>query len=275
MKKYLLFLFSGCLLSGGNIWAQDKVYLSNGGVINAKVKEVGAANITYKRYDNPDGPDYYLDKSEIEKIQYQNGATDNFAEAPRAMWDRRPGPPRRPMMRRIDTSKHYGPNVIAIAPLQLSENGIGVGASYERTLDLYGIVSLYIPLYLTFNVNNDSYNGYNDYNSQPMFYAAPGLKFYPTGNRGIVKYSIGPAFVFGTGRTNSDYYNYLSSYMPYDVPHTVFGVMVNNTLNINPSPKIYLGLELGLGGTYLNRVDGHNAGSTGLTQFAFRAGYRF
>ena len=53
------------------------------------------------------------------------------------------------------------------------------------------------------------------------------------------------------------------------------GMIVNNTLNINPTPHLYLGLELGLGVSYIDRIGGINYGSEGLAQFGFSVGYRF
>ena len=35
--------------------AQDKIYKKNGGIIDAKVKEVTPTIINYKRFDNPNG----------------------------------------------------------------------------------------------------------------------------------------------------------------------------------------------------------------------------
>jgi hypothetical protein len=55
----------------------------------------------------------------------------------------------------------------------------------------------------------------------------------------------------------------------------MLGVMINNTLNIQPTPHLYMGVELGLGVSYVNKVGSTNLGETTLGQFAFKMGYRF
>src|SRR4051812_16880200 len=51
--------------------------------------------------------------------------------------------------------------IVALAPFQYSENGVGVGLSYERALDPDGVISLYVPFIATFNLskNRDYYYG--------------------------------------------------------------------------------------------------------------------
>lgn len=56
--------------------AQDFMYFSNGEVLRVKVTEVGTSEIRYKKFDNLSGPVYVVNKSEVQKIQYQSGQTD-------------------------------------------------------------------------------------------------------------------------------------------------------------------------------------------------------
>jgi hypothetical protein len=184
--------------------------------------------------------------------------------------------------------RHY--TTLAIAPLQYTENGVGLGLSYERALDHEGIISLYMPVMGTFNLKNryndnyyynynNNYNGNNNNQASVMFYAMPGVKFYPTG-MGRVKYAVGPNAVVGVGQKaeyNNMYdpyysYNY-SSYGVYN--RFLLGMMVNNSLNINATPHLYIGAEMGFGFTYYDRVGNYNRGVTFLTQGNFKMGYTF
>lgn len=182
----------------------------------------------------------------------------------------------------------YADNILAIAPIQLSENGVaGFGISYERSLDKAGIISFYLPISAVMNTNSEQRLGSDAHYNDPMMYIMPGVKLYPTGNKGIAKYAVGPSLVFATGqRTDVD--NSILAYNTYPYPyyypynnmyvtrtHTMLGMMVNQSLNINPSPHLYVGTELGLGFTYLNNLDGVNQGTTGMVQFSFKMGYRF
>jgi hypothetical protein len=288
MKTLLLSLL--LLTVSLSAYCQDKIYKRDGSTLTVLVKEISDKNVKYKKYDNQAGPDYSIAKDDVEKIQYQNGSEDVFdgdgdnrrrpsimdirEEMQQKMAQRRAAKPKS----KLDVAA----NILSIAPLQISDNGIGVGVSYERTLDKGGIVSFYLPVYLTWSVNSDpnnyNYNtgGYNNslVSSDPMFYAAPGIKIYPTSNKGKVKYAVGPSIVVASGQKT--YYDNNGGYT-YETKQSRFmmGVMVVNSLNINPTPKIYLGLELGLGGTYINQTAGAIQQAQGLEEFSFRIGYRF
>jgi hypothetical protein len=261
------------------VHAQDKIYKREGDVIDAKIKSVGTKTIVYQRYDNQTGPEYTIFKIDVDKIVYQNGSKDEFDL-----------PPRRHHPTHMNTHSsddpepikkiRYRPNIVTLAPLQFSENGLGFSVGYERALDRNGIVAFYIPVIGTYNLNSGTYydpvtgtnmNGHQD----AMYYAMPGIKLYPTGSFGYVKYAIGPSLVLAAGEKSSTHYD------PYGNPsyltqsHTILGVVINNSLNINPSEHVYLGLEIGLGFTYLNRVNGLNQDTNGIAQGGFKIGYRF
>jgi hypothetical protein len=59
----------------------DYILLKNGEEIGGKVLEVGSTEIKYKKCDNPDGPTYTVNKSEVFMIKYQNGTKDVFSDA--------------------------------------------------------------------------------------------------------------------------------------------------------------------------------------------------
>lgn len=60
--------------------AQDVITLKSGDEIQAKVTEVGQTEVKYKRFDNPDGPTYTVNKSDIFMVKYQNGQKDVFKD---------------------------------------------------------------------------------------------------------------------------------------------------------------------------------------------------
>lgn len=60
--------------------AQDTIFMQDGEEIEAKVTEVLELKIKYKKYSNLNGPTYYLDKSEVFIIKYENGEKDIFKE---------------------------------------------------------------------------------------------------------------------------------------------------------------------------------------------------
>ena len=75
-KTFLLFaVFCVCVV---NAFAQDVITLKNGDDIQALVQEIGESDVKYKKFDNPNGPNYTLKKSEIFMIRYANGSKDVF-----------------------------------------------------------------------------------------------------------------------------------------------------------------------------------------------------
>lgn len=279
LKNY--FLLIPALVIAGTASAQDKIYKRNGDVIDGKVKEVTAKEIIYKKADNPDGPSYRISKSSIDKIEYKNGSEDSFDEDETSDDDRMDRRMRehRPPHIRENKNAHYGNNILAISPLQITEQGIGIGLSYEAVLDKRGILSFYLPAMMSFN--NFDNNGNGD-QGRPFYYLMPGLKFYPTGSKGVVRYSVGPNLVVRYGQEwNSQYYYgpgypYSGYYYSYGYEDRFsLGMQVTNTLNMNPTDHLHLGLEMGIGLTYLDQLGGRDQGVNGFFNLGFKVGYRF
>ncbi|MCL2040720.1 MAG: hypothetical protein FWG84_01600 [Bacteroidales bacterium] len=80
--KILLFFVILCFGAAGT-FAQDIITLKTGDDIQALVQEIGIDDVTYKKFENPNGPNYKLKKSEIFMIRYENASKDVFKdEAP-------------------------------------------------------------------------------------------------------------------------------------------------------------------------------------------------
>ncbi|GGN11592.1 hypothetical protein GCM10010967_54410 [Dyadobacter beijingensis] len=56
--------------------AQDKIIQKDGKEIKGKVLGTDSKYVKYKRADNPDGPDYFIFRSEVVRIEYENGRTE-------------------------------------------------------------------------------------------------------------------------------------------------------------------------------------------------------
>lgn len=78
MKKLLLIigLFAGLCI---NAAAQDIIRTKDGRSIEAKIVSVNDASLTYKRFNNPNGPTFSMALNQIESIQYENGTGDVYA----------------------------------------------------------------------------------------------------------------------------------------------------------------------------------------------------
>lgn len=82
MKKFLL-LAALALGAAAAAKAQDVIIMRSGEETQAIVQEIGDAQIRYKRFSNPNGPTYTMNKNEVFMIKYKNGEKDVFKDDPK------------------------------------------------------------------------------------------------------------------------------------------------------------------------------------------------
>ena len=75
--RSFLVLF-GSLFYVSTLTAQDTIVKINGDVIPAKITEVGTNALTYKKWDNQEGPNFVDFKTDIKYIRYSNGQRQVF-----------------------------------------------------------------------------------------------------------------------------------------------------------------------------------------------------
>ena len=81
MKNNLLILLAGMLLCG-SLSAQDLIFIKpHNSTIEAKVIEITEDEIKYRNFDQLDGPIRTIDKSEVNKIVYEDGTEEEFKGA--------------------------------------------------------------------------------------------------------------------------------------------------------------------------------------------------
>jgi len=278
LKTTLLTLIAAISLSAAN--AQDRIYTKSGAMYEVKIKEVGTKMIVYKKWNNLDGPDYVMPKADVERVKFQNGDEEQFSIRGRMHAARQSR----------ETNTQYGKNIIGLSPIHMTNiSPIGFGVSYEAVLDKRYILSFYLPIVYSFRSQNNTnyYSSYPEKNERKMLWFYPGAKIYPTGSDGVVRYAVGPSLAIGTGNRSFTVNNWdpaTQTNYNTDVTEEVFamGVMVNNSLNIHPTPRLHLGLELGIGVPYYTN-ESKNYGNyyynsisdEPLIQFNFNVGYRF
>jgi hypothetical protein len=64
----------------GNVYCQDTLYLKSGSTIACKIYSVNESDIGYRRWENPDGPLYYIGKRHVSLIKFQNGFINDFSQ---------------------------------------------------------------------------------------------------------------------------------------------------------------------------------------------------
>lgn len=70
--------------------AQDVIVMKDQSTVKCKVLEINNTEIKYKKWDNQDGPTYYISPLEVSKINYENGEVETFSEATNNRQDSKP-----------------------------------------------------------------------------------------------------------------------------------------------------------------------------------------
>jgi len=83
MKRKLL-IGLALIAIATNLNAQDVITLQSGEQERGKVEEVGTTEIKYHKESNPNGPIYAISKSDVLKIEYNNGYIDEFQKLTQA-----------------------------------------------------------------------------------------------------------------------------------------------------------------------------------------------
>jgi len=256
--------------------AQDSIYKKSGEIIEAKVSAINTEVIIFKKFTNPDGPEYSIPKADVIKIKYANGTEDVFGDEDDRIGIKSKEMPAGGKGRMLEKIKANN-NILSIAPLEVTENGFGVGATWEHNIDKAGWVSFYLPVVATFNAATTRFDGTPSYD--PLFYFMPGIKVYTNLNSPRrAKFSINPSLVAAVGRHTNTVYDNSGGGIPYTTENQqrfLLGGLVNFGMNYFTSNRLYLGIDYGIGVTYLNNYDGVNSGFTTLQQFSFRVGYRY
>lgn len=291
LKKTILALATTVAFYNG--FAQDMLYKNDGNNEEVKILEVGTRTVIYKKWNNQEGPDFIVAKNDLYKIKFKNGDEVMFNKEK----------PRTNLSNRWATTRHsnkvYGNNILTISPIHMTNtSATGFGISYERMIGTNNLLSLYLPVCLSFrdegNNNNYAPISNNSNGRSTMLWVMPGLKFYPTGSNGIVRFGVGPSLTFATGTREiiNTVYNpqtNTSTSTSNNLNVFVMGVLINNSLNIQATEHFRIGLELGLGipyykndgakGYYGSNNSYYNYSSpytnTPLVQFNFNVGYRF
>lgn len=253
MKRLILSLL---FLVPFSLQAQDKIYKRDGSIIESKVRTVSASKITYKRFDNQEGPDYSTYVRDVEKIIYQNGVVDNFETKAHS----REGRIRKE--KKIDGADKHGNNLFTFVPgaytaaLNGTINDPGIGFCYERLLDDDGHIGFVLPLLYSFaqnkNYNNYYYTSsyaYTGPNNHTSLTFAPGVKFYPDRGERMARYAIGASFFATMGTEPYDVYdnNFSSGVAPGtrgDWRYTMYGALVSNSINITVSKHFYMEFDV-------------------------------
>ncbi len=161
-------------------------------------------------------------------------------------------------------------NILSVTPIQLIENNYGLGLSIEHFTGKKQVTSLGLLVFSSFYKNNGEATGTKK--TSQVLYVAPELKFYISKPGKTIRYALGPSLIAGMGE---DIISSTSNLTPYSVQRVLLGILVNNSINICPSPKVYYGFDVGAGFTYVNIKGEYEVGTRTLIHGGLKIGYRF
>ncbi|NCX96580.1 MAG: hypothetical protein EBX41_09290 [Chitinophagia bacterium] len=266
MNKYCFFyLVLFCCGLPLFLRAQDKLVLKDGETVDVKISSVNATDVTFKKYNNPSGPDYVYPLSKVSHVAYQNGVVDSFnrnAKLPAGTNAKKP-------------TAGYSKFILRASPIMITENGVGLQCGIEKSFKkAKGIVYYSLPLTLTWNLSNIGYY-FDEPKNDPMVYAYPGIKIYiNAANVPNVSYSINPAFVIAGGRGTEVKSDTVGRYIATHKSRLVLGAIINGGINYKVTDNLLLGVELGIGVSYMNTLDGKPKSVIPLSVFDFNLGFR-
>ncbi len=175
-------------------------------------------------------------------------------------------------------------NTIGLNTIHIANSHIGFGAYYERSLTTNGRLSVIVPVSLgwefyTFISDVQSSNA-----SYASYFANPGVKFYPFGNRKFFSYAVGMSVFSQMGKASKIYGN-VSNFLINDqyesYKFTTAGLLINNYLNFKLNKNLSFGFEIGIGPSLYNNYKPVNEaivvkGGTLIYQnIAFQVAYQF
>ncbi|NDC40336.1 MAG: hypothetical protein EBZ77_02135 [Chitinophagia bacterium] len=280
MKKIaFLLLLAACVI---NVHAQDHIYKVDGGVIEARIVAVHPHTIWFTLWNSSSQAQQSIRKSDVLKLVYQNGREETYLQQQTT---------NHALIGRFryqnggEANLPLKSNLLSISPIAFSEDGAGLGVSYEKGLGKDGYIAYCLPFSVSIshpekasypaNYNGNTAGRNNDY----MFYFTPGIKVYPSGYKGWLKYSIGPSLVLGAGRKTQtdDRYTYVLPDPLYYKVSTKFlvGILLNNSVTYNLSTHYSIGADLAFGLSYLDLLDSKGQGMNGVVQGGVRFGIRY
>lgn len=236
------------------IIAQDTIVFKSNQKTAAIVKEITDLEIRYKRFGNPEGPEFVTQKSNVFKIIFENGDQMQISKQKK--------------------KTGYGRNIISYHLFDFIYQDFSM--SYEL-ISKNGKLGYKIPVAIGFG--NTDREGPRLFTN--TFYSGFGLNAYIFGQK-MVSYFMGPEIHVGLGK--DDYYHYYYDWedntdMSYDEElEFVYGrLLINNGIAFSPIHNFRLAAVIGLGVRYYDTGKEYydDDGFRSTAYFTFSMGLRF
>ncbi len=253
-KLFVTFLILLFLFIQHALLAQDRIVLKHGQEIQAKVLEVSRSQIKYKKESNPEGPVYIEKKYRIERIVYQNGDIDEFANQYS-----------KESLNRSSISYHFFDVVHSDITL-----------SFEHIVES-GKYGIKIPVAIGYDLDS-----YRRKNFAIIAYTGIGVNIYPAGQH-TFSYFIGPEFHIGYGTREYDDFTTSTDDNGHHVynhfrvqQYFFFGrMLINNGVSFTAFENLKFSAVFGFGARYLDVPKFGYSGLRSTIHYTLGMGYAF
>lgn len=248
-------------LTGFTAQSQDIITLKDGRTVETVVIEVNKKDVVYRKFANPKGPQYRIEVKDVQRINYESGAVDEFNAPKNTASSKSP----------IEMMpSEFGRNIISVDAFTLLFQNVEL--SYERILGPQGRLGLRVPI----SVNMAGGNDQNIFaGTRNVMNTGLDFNFYPMG-QGTSRMFIGPSVKVGQARTSYTYYDdFIGGNISTEGNSSYFAFLLRVGYLYTPVKELSLGFAFGLGTRrYFTNIPTYNAAS-GAANLQFSLGYRF
>lgn len=220
-----------CILLIGKGYGQDLIIRTDNVQIQAKVLEIGANQIRFRRSESPDTVTYVISTRDVVTVQLADGTRRSFAPAV--------DPAQNIEYYNYETG--WGRNMISWSVTDIFITNLTF--AYERYANS-GKFGVKVPVSIGLNPDPENYDGY--WRGNRSFAAGLALNYYPFG-QGRISYYLGPTAELGLA--NSYYWDYRDINNPQmlNTDVQVYTFTLNNGAYYHFTKSFMMVVDVGLG----------------------------
>jgi hypothetical protein len=262
MKKALFTLFILLFVFNLASISQDILYKTDGTKEQVKITMVSDKEVQYKKFNNPDGPVYTIQKKDLIMITYENG---DFETIKSANHDKQAA--------KAELAENFAKNLLTYHLFDVVYGDFTF--SYERIL-ASGTVGIKIPFGFGYAYDIGNFNSNTNW-VKNLFYSGIGVNFYPTG-QGRWRYFVGPNIRVGYGKMDetAGYYDQYGNWInpvSHEGIYTKF--FMDNGVIYTPVRNFSVASIVGFGVRFFPEAGNNQSSVRPSGYFSINMSYRF
>ncbi len=190
----------------------------------------------------------------------------------------------------VSVSHKTGKHTLSVIPAAITyvegvHSAVGLGVGYEYCLQGMPNLSIGLPVMINFSDGSDfySYDGIKIYSGLQYrsFCAMPGAKLLLGKSGKRIRYGVGGSIFYEYGKKPDLSLFSSSQFDPFGINYSVYGAVINNSLNVYPTQHLAICFNTGIGMAYNTRRNTNSIDlpfqwmDNKILQFTLSVGYRF